>query len=72
MRPRLRLFTGDESVATLPEPVVNISFAELTRILSDASSVDRTWLQDFADDEICVSGDLYDVLCACRHLRPSA
>ena len=72
MRPRLRIFTGDESVATLPEPAVNISFAEFSRIVSDASRDDRTWLRDFADDEIRVSGDLYDVLCACRHLRPSA
>ena len=72
MRPCLRLFTGDESVATLPEPAVNISFSELTQILIDASSTDRTWLQDFADDEIGISSDLYEVLSAYRHLRPSA
>ena len=72
MRPRLRLFTGDESVATLPEPAVNITFSELTQILIDASGTDRTWLQDFADDEIGISSDLYEVLSAYRHLRPSA
>jgi hypothetical protein len=72
MRPRLRLFTGDESVATLPEPAVNISFSELTQILVDASDTDRTWLQDFADDEIGISSDLYEVLSSYRHLRPSA
>lgn len=72
MRPRLRIFTGEDDVATLPEPAVNISFAEFTQILSDASRTDRTWLQDFAEDEIGVPSDLYEVLCAYRHLRPSA
>ena len=72
MRPRLRIFTGEEDVATLPEPAVNIPFAEFTQILTDASRTDRTWLQDFAEDEIGVSPDLYEVLCANRHLRPSA
>jgi len=72
MRPRLRLFTGEEGVATLPEPPVSIPFAEFTQILTDANHTDRTWLQDFADDEIGVSPDLYEVLCAYRHLRPSA
>ena len=72
MRPRLRLYTGEEDVAPLPEPAVNIPFAEITQMLSDASRTDRTWLQDFAEDEIGVSPDLYEVLCAFRHLRPSA
>ena len=44
----------------------------LTQILTDASRTDRTWLQDFAEDEIGVSPDLYEVLSAYRHLRPSA
>ena len=72
MRPRLRIFTGEESVATLSEPAVNISFGEFTEFLSDASRRDRTWLRDFADDEIRISGDLYEVLSAYCHLRPSA
>ena len=72
MRPRLRLFTGEEGVATLPEAPVSISFAEFTEILTDASRTDRTWLHDFANDEIGVPPDLYEVLCAYRHLRPSA
>ena len=72
MRPRLRIFTGEDNVATLPEPPASMSFSELTRILADASDSDRTWLQDFADDEIPIPADLYEVLCAYHHLRPSA
>jgi hypothetical protein len=33
----------------------------------------RTWLRDFADDEITISTDLYEVLLAYQHYRrPSA
>ena len=43
-----------------------------TEILADASRTGRTWLQDFADDEVQISPDLYEILCSYRHLRPSA
>jgi hypothetical protein len=34
---------------------------------------DRTWLSDFADDDITITSDLFDVLQAYRHFRrPSA
>jgi hypothetical protein len=38
-------------------------------LLADAVASDRTWLKDFADEEIAVSPDLYDVLQAYRHFR---
>ena len=43
-----------------------------TEILADASRTERAWLHDFADDEVQISSDLYEVLCSFRHLRPSA
>ena len=72
MRPRLRLFRGDDQVATLAEPSVNVRLSEITEILADASRTERAWLHDFADDEVQISSDLYEVLCSFRHLRPSA
>ncbi|MFP6770601.1 MAG: hypothetical protein VB859_20675 [Planctomycetaceae bacterium] len=72
MRPRLRIYNGEDQVATLPEPAVNVRFGEITEILADASRTGRTWLQDFADDEVQISSDLYEILCSYRHLRPSA
>jgi len=74
MRPRLRLFLGAEEpeMATLPEPEVSIKLGELARILSDAMIWDRTWISDFAEDEIRISSDLFEVLSAYSHLRPSA
>ena len=72
MRPRLRLFTGEDSCTTMAEPQVTVRLGDVTRILADAVRSDRTWLEDFEDDEIQVSSDLFEVLSAYWHLRPSA
>lgn len=72
MRPRLRLYTGPAEAGTLPEPTVTVRLGDITRILREAARSDRTWLRDFEDDEVQVSGDLYEVISAYVHLRPSA
>jgi len=72
MRPRLKLFTGADSIGTTAEPQVSMRLGEISRIIREASRWDRTWLSDFADDEVQVSADLYEVLSAYSHLRPSA
>ncbi len=74
MRPRLRLFIGadEQQTATVSEPEVSMTLEELTRILADAIIWDRSWLQDFADEEIRVSADLFEVLSTYGHMRPSA
>ena len=73
MRPRLRLFTGEDNTSTaLQEPQVSIKLGEIAQILTEASRWDRTWLSDFEDDAVQVSADLYEVLSAYSHLRPSA
>lgn len=72
MRPRLRLYTGDDSSPSVADPPVSMRLGEITRILSDAIHWDRTWLQDFEDDQVQVSADLYEVLTYYSHMRPSA
>jgi hypothetical protein len=73
MRPRLRLFTGeDESGSVEPQAHVNVRFGEITRALVEAVRWDRTWLRDFEDDEVRVSSDLYEVIASFTRLRPSA
>jgi DNA-binding IscR family transcriptional regulator len=72
MRPRLRLFTGESGGPALADPPVSVRLADITRVLEDAVRVGRTWVHDFADDEVQISADLYDVLSAYWHLRPSA
>jgi hypothetical protein len=72
MRHRLRIFTGEEE-ATQPSPEnVTIKLGDISRALIDATRWNRTWVSDFADDEIQVSSDLYEILCAYIRYRPGA
>ncbi|MEQ9408794.1 MAG: hypothetical protein RIK87_13750 [Fuerstiella sp.] len=74
MRPRLRLFIGeDEPGDTEFAPrEVSIELQELTRILSDAIIWERSWVADLADERVKISADLYEVLVAYSQMRPSA
>ena len=73
MKHRLRLYTGEESVATLdPEPEVTVSLGEMVQILMDAASARRAWLKDFANDQVRISADLHEVLQTYWNLRPGA
>lgn len=52
---------------------VSLPLAEVLPLLADAFNSNRTWLRDFADDEITISSDLYEVILAYQHhLRPGA
>jgi hypothetical protein len=66
------VFTGDDHATAVADRQVTMRFGEMVRAFSDAISWDRTWLLDFADDEVQVPADLYEVICAYTHLRPSA
>ena len=78
--PRLRLFSGLDEADTSPvgelSPAkrrVTVALSEILPLLTDAVRNRRTWLRDFADDEVTISDDLYDVLMAYRSFRrPSA
>ena len=79
-QPRLRIFYGpsDEPTQTLeaaaPTRVnVTVPLSEVFPLLADAVRSERTWLRDFADDEVTISTDLYEVILAYQHYRrPSA
>ena len=72
MRHRLRLFTGDNDVATATAEQVTVRLGDISRALRDATRWNRAWLDDFADDEVQVSPDLYDIISAYMRLRPGA
>ena len=48
---------------------VRVTLCEILPLLADAVASNRTWLADFADDELTISSDLHDVLQAYRHFR---
>jgi hypothetical protein len=72
MRPRLKLFTGDDRVDATAEPQVSVTLGEVANLLVEAQMWDRTWLLDFRDEKVKISADLYEVLTAYSNLRPSA
>ena len=55
------------------DPSIRVSLADLLPLLALAKRHNYLWLQDFLEDEVSITPDLYDVLRAfnsCR--RPSA
>jgi len=48
---------------------VEIRLSDFAAMMMDAAETNRTWVQDFSDDQIAVSTDLYEVMLAYRHMR---
>ncbi|WP_425616757.1 hypothetical protein NA78x_000412 [Anatilimnocola sp. NA78] len=80
-RNRLRVYYGPEetelAIATETLPAtrhsVSVPLDEVLPLLVDAVRSNRTWVNDFGDEEITISSDLYEVLLAYQHFRrPSA
>lgn len=72
MRPRLRLFTGEENDAYDAPPSMSISFGELMHIIDEATRTNRSWIRDFSHDDVMITEDLYEVLSEYTRLRPGA
>jgi hypothetical protein len=78
---RLRVYFGPESesaaVAVTPlkttQDTVTVPLGNVLPLLVDAFESRRMWLDDFDDDDITISSDLYEILLAYQHYRrPSA
>lgn len=61
-----------EPVQLLNEPRVRVSVAQVLPLLADALASQRLWLQDFHDDSLTISQDLFEVLLAYQRLCNSA
>jgi len=74
MAARLRVYRSPEdspSASTAPS-TVRIRLEDLLPLVALAQKQNFVWLQDFLDDEVVVTEDLYEVLQAFRSYRPSA
>ncbi len=81
-QPHLRIYYGPEQslaadadvLTDQPIERVTVQLSDVFPLLGDAVRSERTWLRDFAEDEITISSDLYEVLLAYQHYcrRPSA
>jgi hypothetical protein len=75
MAAQLRLFPSSSetsAVEDLPPATVRVSLRELLPLVALARRHNYLWLQDFLDDEVRVTEDLYEMLRAFRCYRPSA
>jgi hypothetical protein len=64
--------TEQETAADGPPAQIAVRLAELLPLVALAHRKNYLWLQDFLDDEVLITGDLYEVLHAFRCTRPSA
>jgi hypothetical protein len=71
---QLRVYPSpqDHDSASHQAATVKVALAELLPLVALAHRQNYLWLQDFLDDEVRISADLYDVLQAFRYHRPSA
>ena len=65
MAAQLRVFPESQSApyAEAQDPNIRISLRDLLPLIAVAQRRNYLWLNDFLDDEVCVTSDLYEVLC---------
>lgn len=76
----LRVYHGPDATGTpettrnrlASQDTVSLPAEEIIPLLADAYASRRTWLRDFADDEVTISADLYEVLVAYRFFNRPA
>jgi hypothetical protein len=49
-----------------------VRLGDLLPVMAMAQRMNFIWLKDFLDDEVVVSGDLYEVMQAFRSSRPTS
>jgi hypothetical protein len=73
MAAQLRVYPSpQEPSSSLHAPSVGMRLGDLLPLVALAEHHNYLWLQDFLDDEVRITSDLYDVLRAFRAYRPSA
>ena len=79
MAQQLRIYRGpaEESAtklaaSTTQHNTVTVTLNEVLPLLADAVACQRTWLTDFANEDITISADLYEVLLAYQYFRNPA
>ncbi len=73
MAAQLRVFRGspDDSHGSLQAPSVGVRLGDLLPLLAAAQRGNYLWVQDFLDDEVRITPDLYEVLNTFRTYRPA-
>jgi hypothetical protein len=74
MPAHLRVFpaSSEEELSDFADPSVRVRLGDLLPLIALAHRHNYLWLQDFLDDEVAITPDLYEVIRAFRCQRPSA
>jgi hypothetical protein len=72
MAAHLRVYPLSRETADVQPATVRVSLGDLLPLVALAHRKNYLWLQDFLDDEVTITEDLYEVLRAFRCNRPSA
>ena len=74
MAAQLRVYPlpKDDFDVEVQEPTIRVSLADLLPLVALAHRQNYLWLQDFLEDEVAITSDLYEVLRVFRCHRPSA
>lgn len=74
MAAHLRVYPApvDDPEYSVQAPTVRVRLGDLLPLVALAQRNNYTWLQDFLDDEVRITPDLYEILQAFRCFRPSA
>lgn len=69
----LRVYAAHDSDETERQaPSVHVSLGDLLPLIAVAQRNNSVWLQDFLDDEVYITTDLYEVLRTLHNYRPPA
>ncbi len=76
-RCRLRVYYGpQEDLQTIQEEpfearpqTVTVALGDVLPLLADALRSKRSWVEDFHEDEVTITSDLYEILMAYQHFR---
>jgi hypothetical protein len=71
MAPHLRVFSMEAHGLDTQEPTVPVKLGDLLPLLALAHRNNYVWLQDFLEDEVLITSDLFEVLESFRR-RPCA
>ena len=74
MPPRLRVYaTPEDDLEPQGQPAtVRVTLGELLPLVALANRRNYVWLQDFLDDQVTITPDLYEILRTFQTYRPSA
>jgi hypothetical protein len=65
----LRIFDNSDTSPNIRVDGVDVTLGQVFPVLADAIVHERSWLQDFCDEKIVLSPDLYEILTAYERLE---